>query len=170
VTFRVFWVLLLIYDRVSFPPFLNQVLTLPEGRRLLNFDAVREIGFVSDGSDATSVFVPGATAAVAKSPKPSVCPLTRQIAAPYACVYPSAVPVLIIPSGSAVSYIYWLRPAQMRTLLGSTTTFCVGSQVSSVNVLSGGTVSLNDVMLVLRNISLTPYTTGCSTRTVTSPE
>jgi hypothetical protein len=74
--------------------------------------------------------------------------------------YPPAMPISI----GRYSYcdtryqICWLRPSRARTSYGCTTTVCVDGSDGYVDISNCGTVTVNDVTVVMRKILLTPYT------------
>jgi hypothetical protein len=53
--------------------------------------------------------------------------------------------------------ICWLTPSRARTSYGYTTTVRVDGSDGYMDILNGRTVTVNDVTIVMRNISLTPY-------------
>jgi hypothetical protein len=57
---------------------------------------VNEFGIISNGFNVTSLFIPGATAPVAKSPTFSATPLVSQTPARYPSTYSSIVPIRIV--------------------------------------------------------------------------
>jgi hypothetical protein len=132
--------------------------SLAAGLHPLSFYAVSGFGSISDGFDVASDFLPDATATLAGRPILSASPLASQSPALYPGAYPSNVPIRIVPYSNSIYDIYWLPSSQILPSLGSVTTLPVGGEESSVNVLDGERVSMNDVTLVMRNLSLTPST------------
>jgi hypothetical protein len=70
--------------------------SLPYGLHTLTFYAVNEFGFISDGFDVTSLFIPGTTALVARSSIFSATPLASQTPAPYPSAHSSIAPIGIV--------------------------------------------------------------------------
>jgi hypothetical protein len=85
--------------------------SLPDGLHTLTFYTVNGFGFISNGFDVTSLFIPGVTASVAKNLTFAATPLASETPARYPSAHSSTVPIRIVSYFNTMDHFDWLTPS-----------------------------------------------------------